>query len=176
MKLDDFCKVLSDKLETVEGDEKLKFASLSLQQAFKVEEDEVAFFKFNPRMESLSFIWPAKLSKSGTIPLKARDSFAAVTGREKKPQLHNRFVSKIHASIFEQVNLEGQGNVKDKQRIKRARTIQKIMSVPMVKGDALVGVIQVSRKADDVSLAGPDFTDQELEALTEISKVIGLYI
>lgn len=173
MKIAQFCQVLDDKLKQSEGREKLATAAYFLQQAFKVTDSEVALLKLSDQ-EALSFLWPEKLSKSGSIPLASRESFAASTVRENKAQLHNRFTSKHHASIFEKVNLAPAD--KSGEKATQARTIQKIMSAPLLQDDTVIGAVQVSRKADDIEEAGPDFTDVELAALAQISKVIGKHL
>jgi primosomal protein N' len=174
MKISEFCEVLDNKLSLAEGEEKLETAAFFLQQAFKVSDNEVALLKLSEQ-ETLHFIWPEKLSKSGSIPLVSRESFAANTVRENKARLHNRFTSKHHASIFEKINLTTSTEA-DKKNSKRPMTIQKIMSAPLVQEDEAVGVIQVSRKADDIEAAGPDFTKVELAALSQIARVIGKHL
>ena len=51
--------------------------------------------------------------------------------------------------------------------------IQKIMSVPVVQPDGKVlGVVQVSRKGPDKSLAGEDFTREDLKQLVQAAQVL----
>lgn len=181
MKLSDFCKTLDSKLASSPADTALRLSSLALQQAFKVAEDEVAFLKIDPQAECLYFIWPAKLGKAGCIPLKTRDSLAAATVRDNKPQLNNRFSGTYHASVFEQIRLDapkGKGSGKEKEGTEPARpkTIQKIMSVPLFKAETVVGVAQVSRKGNDSNTAGEDFSSAELQAFSEIARVIGTHL
>lgn len=176
MKLADFCRTLDAKLSEATPDLTLRLAALSLQQAFKVAEDEVAFLKIDPAAECLYFLWPAKLGKAGCIPLKSRDSLAAATARDARPQVNNRFSATYHASVFEQIRLDTPAKGKEAGESVRPRTIQKIMSVPLLNAQAVQGVVQVSRKGQDVNLAGADFTPLELEALAEIAGVIGRHI
>ena len=172
MKLPEFCETLTNKLQQTPAEERLEMASLALQQAFKVAEDEVAFLVLNEELQTLNFVWPKRLIKAGSIPVKTRDSLAAETVRNALPQINNRFTSTQHASIFELVKLNT-GKQADSQR---PSTIQKVMSAPLLAGDTLVGVVQVSRKAEDANLAGPDFTEPELEALSGIARVIGSHL
>lgn len=175
MKVFEFCKVLDKKLAGATPDEALRLSVLALQQAFKVEEDEVAFFKLDPETSSLHFVWPTKMSKAGSIPLNTRGSFVTETVREQRPQRHNRFTSAQHASIFEQFKLANPKDKKEK-RESRPKTIQKIMSVPFVVGENSVGAVQVCRKGNNSDQAGEDFSKTELEALTEIATVIASHI
>lgn len=179
MKLPELCKVLNEKLQAANEQVKvLGISSLALQQAFKVKEDEVAFLKPTDCGEYLKFLWPEKLSKAGQIPLSTKDSLAVVTFRDNTSKLHNRFSSTHHSAIFEQVPLHNKVKKDDSNKGEqvRPRSIQKIMSAPLVNDIDLIGVVQVSRKGDDPKTAGPDFSDLELEALTEISKVIGKHL
>lgn len=177
MKLTEFCCVLNAKLESVDAQEKARIASLSLQQAFKVLEDEVAFLKVDLGTQSLRFVWPEKLGKSGEIPLRTKNSFAVETYQEKKALLNNRFASKSHSSIFEQVNLEKpKASAEKGKSVNKPKPIQKIMSVPLFKGAEITGVIQVSRKAESREKTGADFTDLQLDALSEIAKIIGKHL
>ncbi|MDH3998196.1 MAG: hypothetical protein OET90_05100 [Desulfuromonadales bacterium] len=180
MKISEFCQKLDAKLEGIDDKEKLRLSALTLQQAFKVAEDEVAILKLDRNTESLCFIWPEKLGKSGNLPLKAKDTFAVATVLKNQPQRHNRFESKLHASIFEQVNLQPKPKKKKTQdaepEIRKPKKIQKIMSAPLLNQSTVTGAIQVCRKADDVAEAGPDFSELELDALAEIAKVIGKHL
>lgn len=177
MKVSDFCIVLDKKLQVAPDKEKLRLSALALQQAFSVTDNEVAFLKLDSTSEMLRFVWPLQLAKSGSIPLQNRDSLAARTVRDTKAELHNDFNLKRHSSFFELVNLDS-AKAKAAKDVQNSgpKVIQKIMSAPLVDGYASVGAVQVSRKADNVSQAGPDFNDLELKALAEISKVLARYI
>ena len=51
--------------------------------------------------------------------------------------------------------------------------IQKIMSVPVVGSDGRVaGVVQVSRKGMDATLAGADFTSDDLKLLERAAQIL----
>ncbi len=177
MKLDEFCKTLERRLAaTHEYQETLQFAALALQQAFKVKSDEVAFLLLDTATDSIGFVWPKKLSSAGNIPLSSRGSLAALTIRENNSQLHNNFSSKYHAAIFEQIRLD-ESKAKDNAKEPSAqRPIQKIMSVPLTREQAITGAVQVCRKGSDGKDAGADFTQLELDALTAIAGVIGQHL
>ncbi len=177
MKVSEFCIALNEKLKKTAESQTLALSALALKQAFKVADDEVAFIKLDASTEMLHFVWPLKMVDSGMIPLKNRDSLVARTVRENRSELYNHFSVERHASFFELVNLASADGAKSKDKnSRRSKSIQKIMSVPLLCGERIIGAVQVSRKADDVSLAGPDFTDAELDALAKIAAVVGSYI
>jgi hypothetical protein len=58
----------------------------------------------------------------------------------------------------------------------KAGPIQKMLVAP-VRGTGLpMGVIEVSRKGPDAAAAGPDFTAQDLAALTEIGAAVAPHL
>lgn len=171
MKISEFCGKLDALLAArPPGAERYEVAIQALRQVFNLLPDEVAILSVDRENEVLRFVWPAKLQKSGTIPISSRDSLAARTFRENKAVANNRFAAVFHASIFEQVKLAPE----DKDR---PQPIQKILSAPLPGADAApIGVIQLSRKGLDSNAVGPDFTREDLASLIEISKVLGKYL
>lgn len=171
MKINELC----DKIDTllaarVPGTERYEAAMSALRQVFNLQSDEVAILVADLENEVLRFVWPAKLQKSGTIPISSRDSLAARTFRENKAVANNRFAAIYHASIFEQVKLAPEAT-------ERPKPIQKILSAPLHDGDGIpTGVIQLSRKGADNNSVGPDFTREDLAALIEISKVLDKHL
>jgi hypothetical protein len=133
-------------------------------QLFKVRATEVALLKLSGNL--LNFIHPAELQKAGAIPL-ASSSVAARTARTRQAELFNSFVKIDHFSVFELVKLGNSGG--DEQ------VIQKLMSVPLLapNGEMVVGVMQVSRKASCLSVAGPDFTADDLRKLEKVGHIVG---
>ena len=83
--------------------------------------------------------------------------------------MFNDFAQIKHPSVFEMVKFgNSQGN---------AKTIQKMMSVPMLDDKGKVcGVIQVSRKGFDVRSAGPDFANEDLQRLELVARSVGRYL
>lgn len=147
-------------------DEKLDVAARALWQAFNVKQDEVAIFLFDPTFDSLRFLWPKKLRTAGAVPLSSHHSLVANTARNRKATLDNSFASTPHTFIFERFRLDITGKV----------PIQKIMSVPMVAGDELKGVIQVSRKGEERDACGPDFSPGNLAALARLAAIIAPHL
>jgi hypothetical protein len=127
-----------------------------------VELDEVAILKFEAKYKSLKFVIPAQLSLVGSIPLTSTTALAAKTARERKPDLLNNFSSARHANVFEAVPLG-----RDPGEL-----IQKIMSAPILDGTRVQGVVQISRKARTLALAGADFTQKDLRTLVSLSPTL----
>lgn len=171
MKISEFCGKLDALLASrPQGAERYEVAIQALRQVFNLLPDEIAILSVDRENEVLRFVWPAKLQKSGTIPISSRDSLAARTFRENKAVANNRFAAIFHASIFEQVKLAPE--VKE-----RPQPIQKILSAPLPATDGTpTGVIQISRKGSDSNAVGPDFTREDLASLIEISKVLGKHL
>jgi len=132
-------------------------------KAFRVKETEVALLELSGSM--LNFLYPAELKAAGAIPLSS-SAVAARTARTKQAELFNGFTHVKHFSIFELVKLGDTGL--------DAHVIQKLMSVPVLgKSGAVIGVIQVSRKAPRPTAAGPDFTPDDLRKLESVACFVG---
>lgn len=137
-----------------------------LSKAFRVQASEVALLRLEEN--SLRFLFPMELKAVGSIPLSS-SAVAAHTAASRKPELFNRFAKVKHASVFEVVKLrQGEGNEQ-----LRVEPIQKLMSVPILdpRGRVL-GVIQISRKAPESCLAGPDFTREDLRQLERAAGIV----
>jgi hypothetical protein len=131
----------------------------TLGRMFGVAADEVAILAHHQKSKSLKFIIPEKLSIMGSIPLTSTNALAARTARDRKGDIINNFSSARHASVFEGVPL-GRN---------RGENIHKIVSVPIMNGKGVLGVIQISRKGHSVAKCGPDFTPKDLRDLTSLS-------
>jgi hypothetical protein len=138
----------------------------ALAKLFGVDKDEVAVLKVLPKYKSLKFVLPEKLTPVGTIPLTSTTALAARTARERKPELVNNFSSSRHANVFEAVPLGRDTN----------ELIQKIMSAPIMDGTRVHGVVQISRKARTMALAGADFTQKDLRSLVSLSSVLDRFL
>ena len=137
-----------------------------LAQLFGVDTDEVAILKLVPKYKSLKFVIPEKLTPVGTIPLTSTTALAARTARERKAEVVNNFSTARHANVFEAVPLG-----RDPSEL-----IQKIMSAPILDGTRVHGVVQVSRKAKSLALAGADFTQKDLRALVSLSPTLDRFL
>jgi len=130
---------------------------------FRVRPDEVAILGFTPDERALCFLAPDNLRKMRNIPLNSLESLAARTVRERKPEAINHFAVVPHMSGFERVPVAEE---------RRAEPIQKIMSAPIKLGSRVVGVLQVSRKGNEMADAGPDFTEAQLRELSVVCEAL----
>jgi hypothetical protein len=128
-----------------------------------VRPDEVALMGVSNRWRHLHFLVPESLKKVGFIPLSSTSAIAARTARESRPDIINNFAGVRHATVFEGVKIGGE----------TSEIIQKLISAPILSGDKVVGVIQVSRKGTNPSVAGPDFTADDLGKVLALCKPLG---
>ena len=148
------------------GSEWLGQVAEEIGRTFAVQPDEVAILELLPSGKWLKFVLPEKLRQIGSIPLTSTTALAARTARERRTDIVNNFALARHASIFEAVPMgrrEGQ-------------SIQKIMSAPILRGDQVIGVTQISRKALSITAAGPDFTAKDLTDLQGLNHLLGRFL
>jgi hypothetical protein len=131
-----------------------------LARMFSVAQEEVGILKLEK--DSLVFAHPVKLHNVGRIPLNS-PAVAVRTAHHRHPELLNAFARTKHAGFFEMVDVNSQPGVK--KASKDERIIQKLMSVPVVAQDVVVGVIQICRKGATPQAAGADFTPADLQNL-----------
>lgn len=146
--------------------DRLSAAAMVLAQIFSVRQDDVAIFLFDPDQEMLRFAWPPHMRTAGSFPISARNSLAAATCRSRQPMLDNSFATTPHLFVFESVRPD----------LDVPYPIQKIMSVPVVADDRLMGAIQVSRKGPDMDAAGTDFSEQQLQALHLLAEILAQHL
>jgi len=128
-----------------------------LAKIFRVQYTEVALLRLEGGL--LRFVFPEYLRTTGAIPLSSK-AVAAHTALSKKPEIFNNFARVKHASIFETIRPEDSD-----EATAAPAPIQKLMSVPIMDRDsAVVGVIQISRKALDPKFA-QDFSREDLHDL-----------
>ena len=163
MTLEEFCTDLDARLTPIDAPgERRAAAARALGDFFGVGEEEVAFFTFDGERNALVFVWPPSVNTVGCIPLSARNCLAVDTAREQRPVLDNSFVTTRHLYIYEHFLANREERV----------PIQKIMSVAMVEGGDLRGVVQVGRKRGTPGDAGSDFTTADLAALAAIAAAL----
>lgn len=138
----------------------------ALAKMFDVDPDEVAILTLNSKAKYLKFVIPEKLAAVGSIPLTSATSLAARTARDRRPELVNNFGTSRHASVFEGVSLGRP----------RGELIHKLMSAPIVNGTVVHGVVQISRKGQSPSEAGPDFTQADLRSLITVCPVLERFL
>lgn len=139
---------------------------LKLAQILNVRRSEVALLRVEKG--TLRFIYPPELRSAGVLPLSGT-AVAARTASTRSPVLSNAFMRVKHVSLFEAVKLGAE--VED--RSLEQMPIQKIMSVPVSNADgSVMGVVQVSRKGLDPSVAGADFTNDDVKRLEEMAEIL----
>jgi len=135
-----------------------------LAKIFRVQYTEVALLRLEGGL--LRFVFPEYLRTTGAIPLSSK-AVAAHTALSKKPEIFNNFARVKHASIFETIKPEN-------EEAAAPAPIQKLMSVPVMDRDsAVVGVIQISRKALDPKFA-QDFSREDLHDLELAAGVLAV--
>jgi hypothetical protein len=139
---------------------------LKLAQMLRVRRSEVALLRLEKG--SLRFVFPPELRSAGVLPLTG-SAVAARTAATRSPLLSNSFMRVKHVSLFEAVKLEAEEGDRSQEQM----PIQKIMSVPVASpGGNVMGVVQVSRKGLDASLAGADFTGEDLKQLEQAAEIL----
>ena len=58
----------------------------------------------------------------------------------------------------------------------RAEPIQKMITVPILQGEDAIGVAQISRKGENASEAGPDFTAADVRKAQDIFKSVARFL
>ena len=137
-----------------------------LASLFKVRRDEVAILGLVNGGKFLRFIVPEILSEVGTIPVSSTAALAARTAREKRPEIQNNFAGSRHASVFEGVQM-GRGE---------GVSIQKIMSMPVLAENKVVGVVQICRKGHTPIQSGADFGSNDLRTLQGLSETLARFV
>jgi hypothetical protein len=133
-----------------------------LAAIFHVRPTEVALLHLEKGL--LRFLFPDELKTAGAIPVSSSSAVAAHTASSKKVELFNNFSKVKHASIFETVKLATAES-------SDLAPIQKLMSAPILNREGrVVGVIQVCRKGLDITLAGADFTLENLNTLEKAAQ------
>lgn len=141
-------------------------ACSKLAQILRVARGEIALLRLEKN--HLRFVYPPELRDAGTIPLSG-SAVAARTATTQTSLLSNSFAKVRHVSLFETVKLHGA----EKSEEIDPMPIQKIISVPIsAPGKKVVGVVQISRKGLDPSLAGADFTSHDLKLLEKAAEVL----
>ena len=135
-----------------------------LSKMFSVKADEVAILYLTDNGSILSFLYPVKLRKIGSIPMSTTNSLAVRTVRDKRPEMINNFPIQKHPTVFESVTLDPKAQEK--------HPIQKIMSAPLILDGKPIGVVQISRKGKSPIASGADFTIKDLTSLVTTAGVL----
>lgn len=167
MKFEEFCAMMNTRLASLSSrEERLEEAASTLCRVFGANPDEIAIFSLDAGEEILTFLWPRQLKSAGIIPISAITPLVAQTVRENRGYIDNQFANTSHASFFEKFKIDNAVPL----------PIQKIMSVPLRRGNCLCGAIQVSRKGEDAASVGRDFSQRDLEIMQKISDALAEYL
>lgn len=128
--------------------------------------EEVAILAVSAKWRHLHFLVPHALKNVGFIPLSSPSALSARTARENRAEVDNRFHETRHASVFEGV----------KGQSLSAEAIQKIVSAPILLGEKVIGVLQVSRKGTSPTAAGPDFSTEDVAKIVAVCRPLGKLI
>lgn len=137
----------------------------SVCQMFGTKADEVAILFVTSDAKHLRFVAPRKFADLGTIPVTKRDSIAVnILGKQAGEAINNVPMVK-HVAFFESVKLRD-----------RVLPIQKMITVPILKDGAAVGVAQISRKGESAVDAGPDFSQGDVRRAQEFFEAVAPYL
>lgn len=125
--------------------------------AFGTRADEVAILIVTDDRSHLRFVAPRRFAELGSIPVTKRDSIAVNIFHRKTGEAINNVPGVRHVAFFESVKLRD-----------KVVPIQKMITVPILRGAEVVGVAQISRKGDSPAEAGPDFTAEDVKRAAEI--------
>ena len=145
-------------------DDELTRIAQELSKLFSVKGDEVAILQLSDNAALLSFLYPVKLRKVGSIPMTTTNSLAVRTVRDKRPEMINNFPIQKHPTVFESVTLD--------PKVQEKQPIQKIMSAPLILDGKPVGVVQISRKGKSPMASGADFTIRDLTTLVTTAGIV----
>ncbi len=164
MKVNDFLLHLDRRIVSSDSQEgKLAVAAEEIGSFFGVHAHEIGLFRVDEERKNIEFCWPPSMADVSHIPLNAFNSLVAKTALERQGYIDNSFAHSRHLFILEHFLAN-----KD-ERI----PIQKVMSVPIIIADKVVGVVQVVRKGETLAVAGADFSKDDLIALEQIVVILG---
>jgi len=147
-----------NKVQTFEGIVDLIVECLAKYS--KVNADEVGIILLTSNKNFLRFVAPKKLYKGGaTFPISKRESISTKVITTLKAEIQNNLSSIKHLSIYEQVKTSETG----------PKIIQKMLTLPLILEGKATGVIQISRKGDTPEQSGPDFTQNDIQKILELS-------
>ena len=159
-------KVKADASPEEKWAEALSMVAQHTAQIFKVAPSEVAVLMRTDDGTNLKFVYPRALSSGpNNFPL-ASPSLAGEVVKSAKGAVDNAFAQTKHLSIYERMKVDPQ----------KGGAIQKMLAAPIRSTGIPLGLIEVGRKGADPASAGPDFTAQDLAALTEIGTAVAPFI
>ena len=102
----------------------------------------------------MEFIYPSQL-KGNSLPINNK-SIAGSAVLNRRPYISNNVRLEKSFIVFDWIMDRG------------STPIQKILSYPVILTEKVISVIQITRRGDSLSEAGPDFEKSDLEKLGHI--------
>ena len=102
----------------------------------------------------MEFIYPSQL-KGNSLPINNK-SIAGSAVLNRRPYISNNVRLEKSFIVFDWIMDRG------------GTPIQKIITYPVLLSEKVISVIQITRRGDSVSEAGPDFEKSDLEKLSHI--------
>lgn len=159
MTIDELCRRVAAGLEEAAGPgQRCESVARHVADFCEVGPGEVGIFRYDAARQGLVLCWPPGLRIAGDIPIESHDVLVAATARERTTHVDNDFPGHKHPLFYEKVLPGGR--------------IQKIVSVPVLAGEELLGVLQVCRKGSDPVAAGPDFTSDDGAAMEKVAALL----
>ena len=157
--LEDLCRMGKDAFPEVIG----QVTSYCSSQ-FGLRPIEVAILLASADASVLSFAAPAYLVDSGMIPVSSHEAVVSEIFRKGKALVENNIQQQKHLVIFEMIPTPD----------KKVLPIWKMMGAVLPgTGGRHVGVIELSRRGESFQESGDDFTEEQLEHLTEMAQKVG---
>jgi len=159
---------LAFQLQTAEGklfseqqEEVLKVLVTTLSKAFGLNPDEVAILLLSEDREMLRFAYPPELAKGGTNAFPTSfPSLAGQVARTGASVLVNDTRAVQRLAFYERVPIMDT----------EPAAIQKLLAVAVDGPDGLPqGVIEVSRRGENLEEVGPDFQTEDQELLERLA-------
>lgn len=137
-----------------------------IAEYLSLEVDEVAILALSSDRESLRFLAPRGLYNSGSTFPVSTGSVAGSVIVYKKPSIENDMSHVKNLHFFERI----------KTGERKPLPIQKMVSVPVVHGKDVLGIVQVCRKGATLQDAGGDFVAQDIQAMQDLVTILGSVI
>ena len=159
-------------VETAKEDKGLAFKKviheieLFYKENFFLDDYEVAIFLTNEEKTVLSFACPDYLVNSGMIPVSSTEAFNAAIFRTGRGIIENNLQQQKHLLIFEIIRTPGD----------KIMPVWKMIGTLIAVGEDKLGVIEISRRSENMAEAGEDFTESDLMFLENTIKKLAPFI
>ena len=126
-------------------------------------DSEVGIMLLNATGNLLKFVSPIALFQAqASFPALQKDSLAATILATKKGKVDNKFADTKHLKFFELT----------KFKTGKEKPIQKMLALPILNGNVVSGVVEISRKGGTPEEAGPNFTPEDAQKVLGFLKLV----